>query len=388
MMKIALVSRGFSFSWGGAEHEAVKLSYALKGAGHDVHVYAERVEEYGKAEIPVTRVPAARVSLSRGYTFHKKIRRLLKGEDCDIVIGLCRFFPLDIYRATSGVHVHSMRLRNKNRLFRLIKYITCPKHLSLMWLEKKLMEPENHRFIIVNSRLVKGHLLKYFNVKDDGVRVVYNGVDHERFNPSVKRHRAGVRGELNIPRDETVALFVSNNWKLKGLNTILRALAVNEDIKLIVVGRGKKEKYLKTISKLRISRDSVIFTRPTGNVERFYGAADFFILPTQYEPCSNVCLEAMACGLPVVTTRANGASEFIAQGENGFILDDWSDHRSLSEFLVRLKDKSKREELGRRACETMKDFTWERTMREIIEVCDTVLERKKPKGYTGNTTRP
>jgi UDP-glucose:(heptosyl)LPS alpha-1,3-glucosyltransferase len=96
----------------------------------------------------------------------------------------------------------------------------------------------------------------------------------------------------------------------------------------------------------------------------------------------------MACGLPVVTTRSNGASEFIAQGENGFILDDWSDHRSLAEFIVRLKDKSKCEELGRRACETMKDFTWQWTMREIIEVCETVLERKKPKGSTGNTTRP
>jgi UDP-glucose:(heptosyl)LPS alpha-1,3-glucosyltransferase len=328
----------------------------------------------------LTRVPVRRsLSALKVYSFHKNVRRLLAREDYDIVFGLTQFFPLDIYRAGGGVHRYWMRLRYKNGFIRKIKYITSPVHLVMAWLEAKIMEPGNHRFIVANSKLVKEHLLTYFEINEDNIRVIYNGIDHELFNPQVKRFRNEVRKDFGIGEDRTVALFVSNNWSRKGLETILKAMSLEEGICLLVVGRGKKERLQKLIDKLGLKRESVIFAGPTQQVERFYGAADFFLLPTQYDPCSGVCQEAMACGLPVVTTRANGASEFIAQGENGFILDDWSDHRSLAEFYAPLKDKTKREELGRRACETMKDFTWERTVKGILEVCEMVLGRGKNK---------
>jgi UDP-glucose:(heptosyl)LPS alpha-1,3-glucosyltransferase len=278
-----------------------------------------------------------------------------------------------------------MRLRYKNPLLRTLKYITSPVHLVMAWLEGKVMEPGNHHFIIANSGLVREHLLTYFNLSEDNIRVIYNGVDHELFNPRVKRFRNEVREEFGIALDRAVAIFVSNNWPRKGLETILKAMKLEEGISLLVVGRGRKDRFLKLMDKLGLPGESVIFTGPTACVERFYGAADFFVLPTQYDPCSGVCLEAMACALPVVTTKANGAAELILEG---FVLDDWSDHGRLGEFFTRLKDKTRREELGTRACETVKDFTWDSAVRGIIEVCERVVEKKRPTGSALDSAGP
>ncbi|MBI5598492.1 MAG: glycosyltransferase family 4 protein [Deltaproteobacteria bacterium] len=383
-MRIALVSRGFSLSWGGAERVAVSVAMELTRAGHDVHVYAGRAEAAAAPPDGVTlhRVPSggAFPSAIKVLSFNRNLREGLNSGGYDAVLGLTQVFPLDVYRASGGVHAHWMRLRYPNRLARALKYMTSPVHLAVVWLEKKIMEPGNHRLIIANSNLVKGHIKGYFNVADADVRVVYNGVDRDVFNPGVKRFREEVRRRLGVGDERVVGLFVSNNWERKGLATVLRALSPGGGVTVVVVGRGRKGRFSRLAKRLGLGGESVVFAGTTERIEEFYGAADFSVLPTQYDPCSNTCLEAMACGLPVVTTMTNGASELVTHGENGFVLDEWDDARTLKGFLTQLADGRTRERMGAKAHEAMRDFTWERTAREIAGICGEAVAIKRKKG--------
>ncbi len=372
-MKIALVGKRFSRSWGGAERVGVELAKALRAAGHEVRVFAETIEkgEQSVCGVEVTRIPTTKsASALRVLSFHRSVAKVVRPGDFDVVFGLTQFFPLSVFRAGGGVHAHWMRLRYENALVRTFKYIFSPVHLVMAWLEKNITKPENHRLVIANSRLVREHLKKYFDLDDDRIKVVYNGVDHDVFSPGVKSHRAKVRKELGISSDRLVGLFVSNNWERKGLRTIVRALSGDKDITIVVVGRGRKDKFAALIKECGLAPEAVVFAGVTEDVHMFYGAADFYLLPTQYDPASNTCFEAMACELPVITTATNGACELIEDSVSGYILKDWKDHAGLKRYLDLLKDDDLRLAMGRSAAEGASALTWERMAAETVSACE------------------
>jgi len=220
-MKIALVGRGFSTSWGGAERVGVNLATSLKEAGHSVALYSARADP-AVAGIEVTQVEASGFSSAlKVLGFNKGVGKLLRCSDQDVIVGLTQIYPLDIYRAGGGVYAHWMRLRYPSFYQRLLKYIFAPVHPA-----------------ITNSKLVKGHMESCFGVPPEKIRVIYNGIDHSVFNPELRRHRKEVRERLGIGEQDVVALFVSNNWKRKGFGTIVRAMARAPYLKVLVVGRG------------------------------------------------------------------------------------------------------------------------------------------------------
>ncbi|MCK4738573.1 MAG: glycosyltransferase family 4 protein [Deltaproteobacteria bacterium] len=382
VVKIALVTRGFSRSWGGAERVSVALAKSLSGGGCEVTVFTERIDEAEDTEgLKVVKVQGGGLKGTlRHLSFQKKIKTLLSQENFDVVFGLCQFFPQDIYRASGGVHAHWMRLQYPNAFVRTLKYILSPVHLVMVWLESKIISAlgaDKSRFVIVNSKLVKGHVLRYFKVDQDKVRVIYNGIDRELFSPAVKKERPSLRRELGIGDEKVVGLYVSNNWKRKGLKTIIRGMkGRDENMVIIVVGRGKKERFLRLARSEGLRDSSLIFAGVRTDVERFYGGSDFFVLPTQYDPCSNATLEAMATGLPVITTDSNGASEFIEEGESGFILKDSEDSKTLGLYLDRLQDSTLRATMGERATKAVSELSWERTMEETFSLCREVLDKK------------
>jgi UDP-glucose:(heptosyl)LPS alpha-1,3-glucosyltransferase len=373
-VRIALAVRVFSREWGGMERVSAMLAKALKEAGHEVVVFAERADEEG---FPVRAVPTAGfVSPLRLLSFHRNLRRMLSAERFDVVLGFSPFFPLDVYRAGGGVHAHWMRLRCPNPFLRSLKYIFSPVHLAMRYLERNIMKDGNHRLIIANSELVKRHIVDYFGVDEKRVGVVYNGVDFSVFNAGVKKHGREVREEFGIEKDALVGLFASNNWERKGLTTVIRALCGVSGLKIIVAGRGRKRKFLHLMDSLGAGRSSVVFAGARRDMERLYGAADFFVLPTRYDPCSNACLEAMACGLPVITTMENGASEFLKDGASGFILHNWDAVDGLREFFLRLKDKSVRSRMAESALSAIEPFTVERCAARIAGICAEAADRK------------
>ena len=373
-MRIALITKRVSHSLGGAERVSAILCKRLAEKGHDVDV----LTIYTDTRIRRVHIRPQKIntwfSPWRLISFNRKVKKILKNERFDIIYSLCQVFPIDIYRVGDGIHQHWMRIQYPNVIQRWIKYLTSLVHLAMRWLENQIFKEGNCKYFITNSRLIKNQVMEYFHISDKRIKVIYNGVDNDKFNLGVKTYSAAMRDKYSIDNDELVLLFISNNWERKGLSTIIEAMSKTgiEKIRLVVVGRGEKRRYISLAKNKMISPDKLIFTGLTDDVEKYYGMADIFVLPSRYEPFSNVCLEAMACGLPVITTRTNGASELIKIGENGFIIDDWKDSDSIGGVIKILNNGNIREKFRENATRTAKEYTWERHIEETNKVFELI----------------
>jgi len=266
------------------------------------------------------------------------------------------------------VRILARRLSIKERLNRL--------------LERRLYSSERLKHVIVNSRSTRDELLRRYGLPADRVHVIYNGVDVDRYNPDRRasmRHIA--RRELDLAEDDYVILFLARNLRLKGLMQLLQTMAQlkpepgRPGPRLLAVGNKHFAAYAGAAEALGIRR-SVRFMGPMGEPDRLYAAADVLAHPTFHDPCANVCLEAMATGLPVVTTRANGACELIDDGQSGFVIDSATNVEALTERLGRLTDVDLRGSMGIAAREAVKNLTPGSNLALVMEVFKAVVEEK------------
>ena len=162
--------------------------------------------------------------------------------------------------------------------------------------------------------------------RPEKIKVVYNAIDTNRFDlKDQEATRNEVRQALGILQTTPVLLFVGSGFKRKGLPSAIRALArVDSEARLIVIGKDRISPY-RALAKKEGVEKRVIFLGPLADVEQYYCASDLFVFPTIYEPFGNVCLEAMAAGIPLVTSRICGGSEVLDEGKNGYIIDDPTD---------------------------------------------------------------
>src|SRR5262249_17864567 len=134
--------------------------------------------------------------------------------------------------------------------------------------------------------------------------------------------------------EDFVFLLIGNDWKNKGLDILLTAIAMCKDlpVQLLVVGRDSRAPYLKECKKRGIE-SRVKFLEPSADVMQFYAAADAYVGPSLEDAYSMPILESMACGLPVIVSAAAGASEIVVDGENGSLLRDPRDASALALLL-------------------------------------------------------
>jgi UDP-glucose:(heptosyl)LPS alpha-1,3-glucosyltransferase len=231
----------------------------------------------------------------------------------------------DVFRAGDGVHATWLELRDRARgpLARIGTALS-PWHRYTLAAEAAMFRHPRLRAVICNSRLVRDDIARRFGVPADKLHVIYNGVDLERFRPALRsEHRAAVRQRLGIPAEAPVVLFVGSGFERKGVPTLLRALAkmARQDALLVVVGRDAHESACRALADRLGVPGRVRFLGGQQDVRPFYGAADVFCLPTLYDPMPNAAVEALACGLPVVTSTTCGAAELIEEGKSGYICD-------------------------------------------------------------------
>ncbi|MCX6358042.1 MAG: glycosyltransferase family 4 protein, partial [Candidatus Aureabacteria bacterium] len=309
--------------------------------------------------------------------FIRRARALLQREQFDIVSGLTRFYPLDVYRMGGGIHKVWLRKKADSAVGRFLSFLRPFTWLAL-FLEKRIFDPRRCRRIIANSRLCHDQLLALYPYPPGRVTVIYNGIDHNYFNPRLREsHGTALRRSLGIPIEATVALFASNNLTRKGLDVAIDGLSRTgeKSLFLLVAGKGRSEPFLSLARTLGVS-DRVRFLGPVDDMRAVYGASDLLALPTRYDPFANVCLEAMACGLPVITTVDNGASELVREGVNGFILSGPRDAWTLAAHLVALTDAARRARLAGAARETSLAYTIDRNAGETLVVYTAILEER------------
>ena len=310
-------------------------------------------------------------------TYAANTRRLLLAAPVDVILSIERTFFQQVYRAGDGCHLEwlARRTTDLSPIKRLGQTLS-PFHRVMLWLERRLFASPDLKRVIANSRQVKEEIVRHFGVDPGKIRVVYNGLDHQVFRPAGGAERQELRRWLEAPEEGGVVLFVGSGFARKGLAYLLEAFGRLTDMRahLWVVGKGRVARYQALAQRLGVA-GRVRFWGPVHQTAAFCQAADVLALPTLYDPCSNVVLEALGCGCPVITTAANGAAEFIAPGENGEVIPQPDDlpawERALRAWLARRGDP----QVARAALEAVSHLNWEATVSETLEVLEEARQR-------------
>jgi len=337
-LSIAFVRRGYSPT-GGAEAYLKRLATGIIEAGHEVQLIA--TSEWPMDQSPFRSIKRLRAESVIGFA--DELAQIRPQLDCDVLFSLERVWSCNVYRAGDGVHRAWLARRRKFELplKQFVRGLTR-KHRDLLQLEESLLADRKATQVIVASQIVMKEIVDLNGYPADKIELVRNGVplDKFQFNPAL---REKARDDLKLKPDQIALLFAGSGWERKGLLFAIQAMALckNRTMRLLVAGRGNERLYKTT--RLRFWREEPVqFLGEVADVMRLYAAADFFILPTIYDPFSNACLEALACGLPVITTRSNGFSEIIEDGVHGSIVDHAGNLVALRDAIRFWSDPSRR----------------------------------------------
>ncbi len=353
-MRIALIRQRYTAA-GGAERYLAQLLTSLVGAGHEVHLFTNSWSD------PPPGVTLHRVPVPPGPAFVRILgfawaaNRMSRRSDIDLVHSFDRTFRPDIYRAGDGCHQAWLDRRRAvdRHVTRSLDRLN-PLHRSLLILERHLFQGGCRR-IIANSRMVQEEILRYYGTAGPAIQVIYTGVDLGRFRPA--RGGAGgvkFRQALGVGPGDPVVLFAGSGFERKGLRFLLQAAGRMRGIRGLrvwVLGMGNLHRARSLADRLGIA-NRVHFAGPVADPEGWMAAADLFVLPTIYDPFSNACLEAMACGLPVITTMGNGIAEVLEKWRTGSVIVDPCDVVGLADRITDFLDPVRREErrVAARAC--------------------------------------
>jgi UDP-glucose:(heptosyl)LPS alpha-1,3-glucosyltransferase len=363
-MRIALVHRRFT-TQGGTERYLVSLTDYLTRAGHEVHVFCNEVRKDLKRALPAVRfhhLPMLKLGgFMKVLSLSLSAYLLVPRKGFDVVQGFGRTLVQDVLRAGGGCHqaYYDSLLEEAKGLRRLFLRLS-PRHRFTLWVERFQYRLPHYRRIIAVSRRVREELVHRLNVDSNRVEVVYNGVDLDRFHPDNRaRFHRPVREACGLSDGARVVLFLGTGYRRKGLHVALQAFAraASTDARMMVVGGDASEREYRRLARSLGIVDRVVFCGATSEPERYYAASDLFVFPTRYEPFGNVCVEAMAAGLPVITTAVNGATEVFPEEARGLVVEDPDD---VEGFAARMKallsDPAKAARLGavsRRAAEAL-----------------------------------
>lgn len=314
-MNIAVVRKECSLRKGGAERYCANLCRCLAEMGHRVWVLAHECDRDIHPDLIHVPIPVSnRTSAARNLSFHHNSQRALERLKVDRVYALSRTYPADAFRVSDPLHNSWLDMRYTGRFRNRLERLN-PRHRTILALENAIRDARQTGVIITNSQWVRNELLACGDYPAERIQVVYNGVDTSLFRP-LPSH-----GSFDAPLK---LLFVSHDFTRKGLGFVIEALAELKTLgiscHLSVVGKDDPRAFRKKAERLGVSRD-VEFCGPHSDPRACYTDADLLVLPTLSDPFANVCLEALACGLPVMTTTNNGASEILTEGETGYVLD-------------------------------------------------------------------
>ena len=329
-LTIGFVRRGYSPS-GGAESYLKRLARGVVARGHQAHLFAS--PDWPTDDLSFNEI--TRLRATSALAFADEVRKIQSQIQCDVLMSLERIWHCDVYRAGDGVHRAWLERRERfgGPFANLVRGFNR-KHPDILRLEQSLLGDRESSRVIANSQMVKSEIGDFYGYPADRIDIVRNGVPlvEFRFDPAF-RERSWT--DLKLNKGEVAVLFVGSGWERKGLRFAIKAIEACKDprLRLLVVGRGDEEKF---------HRPFVRFLGEMADLRPVYAASDIFILPTIYDPFSNACLEALAAGLPVITTLSNGFSEIIENGIHGSIVDLADDIAGLRDAIKFWSDSSRR----------------------------------------------
>ncbi|MFL6568603.1 MAG: glycosyltransferase family 4 protein [Chthoniobacterales bacterium] len=352
-LTIGFVRRGYSQS-GGAESYLKRLARGVVDKGHRVVLFTSTT--WPEPEWPGDLVL---VGPDAPLRFAEELERAKP--QCDVLMSLERVWHCDVYRAGDGVHRAWLERRAPfERPLRRFGQAINPKHLAILRLEQSLFGRRSARRVIANSHLVKSEITRIYDYPASQIDIIHNGVPVEMF-ANAEAQRADARQQLGLSDEALAILFVGSGWERKGLRFAIEAVQASElsNARLGVAGRGDQR---------RFASPAVHFLGERDDVAALYAAADVFLLPTIYDPFSNACLEALASGLPVITTRANGFAEIMRDRVDGTIVERPNDRAALIEALRFWSDTEQRRQTRENRLELARRYDISINVNQTLDV--------------------
>jgi UDP-glucose:(heptosyl)LPS alpha-1,3-glucosyltransferase len=336
-LKIALVRQRYN-PYGGAERFVERAMTALAAQDVELTLVARAWSDApgaGEQRRLIRCDPFYIGRVWRDWSFARAVCAAVKARSFDLVQSHERISCCDVYRAGDGVHRQWLANRKRGAgVWERIALTLNPYHWYTLAAEKRLFESPRLRAVICNSNMVKEEVRRHFGLAEDKLHVIYSGVDLAAYNPALREEwRARKRAEFGIADSAMVFLFVGSGFARKGVPQLLRAMTGVRGARLIVVGKDRELALMqRTAGDMKLG-DRVHFTGGQDDVKPWYGMADCFVLPTLYDPFPNAALEAMACGLPLITSLQCGAAEFVESGVEGYVCRDPLDVVELARCL-------------------------------------------------------
>jgi glycosyltransferase involved in cell wall biosynthesis len=386
-LRLAVVSPFVDRRHGTERAVAELVDRLARQYGCQIHLYSERVEdlplsdpytldgnENGKGAIYWHRIPylpgphllrfiswiilngAIRQShrLLRGFAFDFILSPGINALKADIIIVHALFRRLQELARADGAD-HAQRAGFLRSLHRHAYYGL------LASLERRTYSDRNVSLLAVSQRTA-GLLERYF--QRDHVPVIPNGVDTVQFSVAARlARRAEARRRRKLQNSDFVLLLIGNDWGVKGLPAVLRALAAVPELPLhlIVVGTDTVAPFRDMANRLGVL-ERCHWERPQDDAIDLYAAGDVYVSPTHEDSFGLPVAEAMACGLPVITSIFAGVAGQVHNGVDGFVLRDPDDVAALAQIFERLhRDTDFKNYIGEAAARSAQEWTWDRS---------------------------
>ncbi|MDI6742628.1 MAG: glycosyltransferase family 4 protein [Smithella sp.] len=389
MKKIAFAMEKFSRYAGGAESYAVALALTLIENNWEVHLYGESWDgEPNKAHFHKIHVPKFLPAWLKLLVFAWKHKKMTENENYDVVVGFGNTIFMNFYQSHGGVHQLSTAGKvyaEKSSAARFIKRIIIlfsMKHWTRAWIEAAPFRLHPRPKIVAIADMIKNDMVSFFHINPEEIQIIYNGVDAKRFNGEMRRRiRGTLRNQWGVGENDVVFLFVSYDLKKKGIVPLVEAAARlkqtgRKNFKVIIAGGLPYPSLARLITKREVE-DKILFTGRVKAIDEFYANSDVFVLPTYYDACSLVVIEAMASGLPAITTSYNGAAGIITDGRNGYVINHPPDARELSDKMNALMDSKQLEAMSKEALLTGPKYSAEKNHKAMMKALDEAAERRK-----------
>ncbi|NLX13218.1 MAG: glycosyltransferase family 4 protein [Phycisphaerales bacterium] len=389
-MHVALVMERIETWRGGAETSTLQFVHHLVALGCRVSIvtasYAPSTPLYTIVPIRANRWLRA----VRTWLFAHRAAAYVRQQDFDIVHSITPCMAADVYQPRGGTVpetlARNLALRPRGRRgLKLLGQKSSLKYRVVGGLERRLLTRRPSPMVIAISRYVREQLARDYGLDSASVRLIFNGVDPDPVAPAQRREdRWRIRRQYHLADEDVLLLFVANNFKLKGAGRLLESLAKlrkNDEagrfgrVRALLAGRDDPAGYIAQAQRMGLA-DQVIFAGPTQRINAFYHAADVLVHPTYYDPCSRVVLEAMSAGLPVITTRYNGAAELIREGQEGYVIDSPDDTDALADRIGRLTDPAQRQACAARAAKAAENCTMRRHAEQVVALYEEIIRSR------------
>ncbi len=355
---IVLARQRIGLSFGGAEGYVSLLARAMRERGANVCLMAQEVDDgLVRDGFPVVRAESRWINIWNAYSFARAVQGYKRDHPETCVVAFDRVPDVDFIRAGDGCHRAYLSAMGQERMARV-----SFKHRVLLRLERQAYTSSRLKYIFSNSKMVAREIQELYDVPDDKIGVVHTGLPAAAAPLPTK---SSARSGLGLASDSRVILFAGHNYERKGLDALIRALAQVKDARwtTLVAGKGDISKYRDLARRLGVE-ECVMFLGPRP-LDDLFAAADVFVLPTRYDPLARVCVEAARAGLPVITTRRNGFSEWI-EGDWGYVMSNETSVPDLAGILRRAFT-ADLESMGRRLKNRVAGLTIEKNADEMLK---------------------